>query len=526
MSSVAMSNCLLAELERASAFPSHVTFATPSGETKTTFAEIWELSGLAATAISTFPSSRVAGMMDASLSMVACMVGCMRAGRDFVSVPRPPHGLGADALPEHLRQILAAAGATSMVVPAELANSMAAALPSLPVQSSDSLLRGPSTRRVGQPAGALIQCSSGSTNRPKAVKLSSNAIATSVLATLDVIELGAGDVSCHWVPLSHDMGLVGGLLTSWLGCARKPGGSPLVYHCTSPELFLARPLGWLERCSSKRATFTTAPAFAYELVSRLIGRGRTPLELSSLRICGVGAEPISPETLRGFAAAARAYGFNERALCPGYGLAEATLVVTLVAPSEDWSTATIRVDGRDAEYVSCGRPIACVEVQAPSSECSPGRIMIRGPALGEVAQQSDQPGWYDTRDVGVVSNGELFVTGRADDLLLVGGQGLHAWEIERIANACAGVRWGSAVAVADGFGRYTVLFEAPRVQVSPEACFGIRRALVSALGIGPAAVGCLPRGFVPKTPSGKIRRSLIRDDLKRFVTACRQYEEY
>jgi len=511
-----------------------VQFVTPRGVRETTFADLWLLSGRAARAVKKLPAGRVAGILTPSPEMVAFFVGCLRAGRDFVSLPLPGRGQEADAYQAQLRLIAELSEASVVTVEAAYADLLrAVGAPSVPIAVVEGLLEAVGEATVGSPGdpepGDLIQFSSGTTGAPKGVRLAGTALGASVEATLDALGVGgAPEVFCAWVPLSHDMGLVGGLLGSWVGNTRtRPGYR---YICISPELFIARPLLWLETCSANRATFTAGPTFAYGVLARHLARGPT-LDLSSLRAALVGAEPIGPHTLQSFAAGAFPHGFREMALCPAYGLAEAALVVSVVRPGEGWSSRTVSMDGRPGTYVSCGRTLDCVRVTAPDVDTGPGPIRVGGAAICREILSStlSRPGeWLDTGDLGVLAEGELLVTGRADDLLCVGGRNVFAWELERAAATLSGIRSGDCAVVTDGRGRYAVLFEARH---SPDDELGpllreVRRRLVSEAGIGPSAVGCLPRGTLPKTPSGKIRRNRIAADLGHLSRTCLAFEEF
>jgi acyl-CoA synthetase (AMP-forming)/AMP-acid ligase II len=530
------SDDILDLLGRASAHPTSVHFVTARGARETSFGEIWSMSTRAASAIARSGSGApLAGVMTPSPGMVACFIGSLRAGSDFVSIPLPGRGQSAGAYAAQVRTILDLAGVERLVVEAAYAPILGAALPELGerllvaealIEAGDAALR----PRDHEP-GSLIQFSSGTTGAPKGVRLSTAAVGANVTASLEALEARPGEVFCFWVPLSHDMGLIGGLLTSWASCcATGTGAPPGKYVCISPELFLARPALWMEACATHRATITAAPTFAYQLLARHLPRSR-PLDLSSLRACIVGAEPISAETLRQFEESARPHGFGELALCPAYGLAEATLAVSIVPPSQAWSTVHVDTDGRRIEHVSCGKTLRSIEVAAPELERGPGPILIRGASVCEGfvpprGRRSD--GWLDTGDLGAMTNGELLVTGRGDDLLCLAGRNLFAWELEREAAQCADVRSGNCVAVPDGRGRYVIFFE-PVGSAEPgarQALIDVRRRLAGFAGVGPSGVGCLPRGRLPKTPSGKIRRNSITADLAAYTADCTTFQEF
>jgi acyl-CoA synthetase (AMP-forming)/AMP-acid ligase II len=322
------------------------------------------------------------------------------------------------------------------------------------------------------------------------------------------------------------MGLIGGLIATWGGSGR----APYTYICISPELFLARPMIWLEMCSARGATITAAPTFAYQIMARHLPRA-TALNLSNVRAAIVGAEPIGVRTLQAFASAAVGHGLREEALCPAYGLAEATVAVSMVPPEDAWTARSVSVDGRSDDYVSCGRVLDCVELAAPTLGDGAGPIRIRGPAVcsGYLPfREAPADGWLDTGDLGALANGELFVTGRSDDLLCIAGRNIFAWELERVASTVSHIRVGDCAVVPDGDGRYAVLFESRREgEVDfAETLIELRRRLAMAGGVGPSAVGCLQRGTLSKTASGKIQRNLIAANLGRMLDSCIAHKKF
>ena len=518
-------NDLLDLLGRASARPTSARFVTARGTRDTSFGEMWEMSGRAATAIERSPQrTPLAGLLTPSPEMIACFVGCLRAGRDFVSMPLPGRGQSAAAYAAQTRVILELSGAEEVIVEAASAPGFAGAPSEIGGRLSIAeaiVASGEGARPARDRApGDIVQFSSGTTGAPKGVRLSTAAVGASVEATLDAIEVGHADVSCQWVPLSHDMGLIGGLLGTWARMGR--------YVCLGPELFLVRPTLWMETCAAHRATVTTAPTFAYQILARQLDRAPA-MDLGALRVAIVGAEPVGAETLRAFARSALRHGFDERAFCPAYGLAEATLTVSILAPSEPWSTARVDVAGRQTEVVSCGRVLRSVEVLAPEQARGPGPILIRGASVCQELvphRPRRDDGWLDTGDLGALAGGELLVTGRSDDMLCIAGRNVFAWELEQEAARCAGVRPGNCVAVADGQGRYVVMFE-PQGDAAPrDALLDVRRRLAGFAGVGPSGVGCLPRGRLPKTPSGKIQRNTLRAELDRYVGTCCDFQEF
>jgi acyl-CoA synthetase (AMP-forming)/AMP-acid ligase II len=510
-----------------------VQLITPAGARETSFRAMWDLSTRIAGHVQReLPPGRLAGVLTPSPETIGAFVGALRAGRDFVSLPLLGRGQDIAVYAQQLRAIVEAANVQAIVIEAAyegLLQSLPAGFP-CPVVAAERLAERASAGSLwGDPEpGDLIQFSSGTTGAPKGVRLSTGAIGASVEAMLDAIEVGGTpEAFCSWLPLSHDMGLIGGLFGTWVGCARtRPGYR---YVCISPELFLMRPMIWMETCSSIGATVTAAPTFAYHLLSRHLGRGPV-LDLKSLRACIVGAEPIGAETLRGFAAAGSRHGFREAALCPGYGLAEVCLGVSMVPPGEPWSTREVVLEGVKASYVSCGRLFDCVRVDAPAPGAGAGPVRVTGAAAcsGFLPERPGRSEWIDTGDLGVLEGNELVICGRADDLVCVAGRNVFAWELERAASGVPHVRAGDCAALSDGRGRYVLLFESRGADGADieGALVEIRRRLASVAGIGPSGVGCLPRGAIAKTPSGKVQRNRMAAELARFTECCTAYREF
>jgi len=394
---------------------------------------------------------------------------------------------------------------------------------------------------------AMIQFSSGTTTDPKPVALThaqmlANAerITASVFAASRPFEeLVPSGVS--WLPLYHDMGLVGCLLPALLG----PGPLTLI----PPELFLARPSVWLRAISRYRATTSPAPNFAYSLcVDRIRDDEMDGCDLSCWRLAMNGAEPLSARTIRRFEERFARWGFRNDAMMPVYGLSEATLAVTFTRPGTGWKSLRLdaRLLGRGiarplgardsnatkepacgatdepgsgvSEWVSCGAPLPgfALEIRSDGGEVlgerRVGRIHVRGPSVMKgYYGRSDAPicaGWLDTGDLGFLDGGELYVTGRAKDMLVLRGQNHAPQDLERAVDAVSGVRTGCAAAVADlhADGETLVLFveaREPHEELEAEC----REAVLAACGVAPDDVVVLAPGTLPRTSSGKIRRS-------------------
>ncbi|MEU8032763.1 AMP-binding protein [Streptomyces sp. NPDC049099] len=469
---------------------------------------------------------------------VPVVVGAWLAGVDLVSLPLPGRNPN---LPAHLTMIEAIVRRLDLGLVLTADGTPLA----LPTQPAVHFAPFAAAREGGPPLyrsrpGTLVQFTSGSTGAPKGVRISATALAANVEAVIGRLALDEGVRCCSWLPLSHDMGLIGALLTSWAAAGRSRAGEGDILLST-PEAFRRDPLSWLRDCSDHGADYTLVPNFALDLVAARLADGAAPLDLRPLRRLVVGSEPISAATLERFAGAARPAGLDERALCPAYGMAEVGVGVSAVAPGDLWSA--VGVDpaalGRNRwlpdpsatghRFVALGRPLDGVEVEvAPEPDAADGaagtddgthgrighlRVRTRSLLTEYVTTQGTQQvgEWFRTPDLGYVdASGEIFVTGRSQEVIVVAGRNLYATDIERAAQGVSVVRPGNCAAVPGKSGGYAVIAEpVPAGEIGADAMRHFRVALVREIGLGPTEIVFVPRGTLSKTSSGKMRRSEI-----------------
>ena len=381
---------------------------------------------------------------------------------------------------------------------------------------------------------ALIQFSSGTTVDPKPAALSHRAVAAQA-AALNAHwpdEEGCINSGVSWLPLYHDMGLIGCVVTA----LERPGTMTLI----PPELFLARPAVWLRALSSYRATISVAPNFAFGLcIEKIKDEQLVGVDLSTWTIALCGAEPVVPRVLNRFIETFEPFGLRSSALTPVYGLSEATLAVTfsdLGRPfvsrrfdRELLSTAGRAVESEDGlELASLGRPLEGVElriVDGDRSDLPPGvvgEVLVRGPSVMEgyfdrpdATQEVMRGGWLDTGDLGFLHAGELFLSGRKKDVLILRGRNHAPTEVESVVDEINGVRSGCSVAVswlpegADGE-LLMLLVETKRGADRPddaELVDACRRAVRVSAGLELDVVEVLEPGTLPRTSSGKLRRA-------------------
>jgi len=381
---------------------------------------------------------------------------------------------------------------------------------------------------------AMYQLTSGSTGSPKAVQIThANLVANSVgMATAVDLDTST-DVMVSWLPLSHDMGMVGFLT------APMQLGIELV--AAAPDQFLRRPALWPELITRYRGTITAAPNFAYALLARTLERAQPgDYDLSSLRVAINGAEPLDARDVRRVAHAGARFGLPPGAITPAYGMAETTLSITFDTSPQvvnvdtisrrdlhERAVATPDAAGDARSIVSLGVPVIGIQIRVVDERSRPlrprrvGSIEVRGPAVssGYLTDNGwrDGPtadGWLCTGDLGYLDeHGSLHVCGRAKDVIVIAGKNLYPTDIERAACAVSGVRAGNAVAIRvdvdDGREGFAVLAESAQSGDAAEVeriRAEITRAVIQAVGYSPRAVLALPPGTLPKTPSGKLQR--------------------
>ena len=386
---------------------------------------------------------------------------------------------------------------------------------------------------------ALLQYTSGSTGAPKGVLLSHANILANIRAIGEAIAVRPDDVVVSWLPLYHDMGLIG----AWLGALYF--GVPL--SIMSPLAFLSRPSRWLWAIHSHHGTLSPAPNFAFDLAVRKIADDEIQgLDLSGWRLALNGSEVVSPETIDRFTHRFAQYGFKPGAMCPVYGLAEASVGLTISPPGraprvdrverEPFGRAreihaASAIASRPLQFVSCGRPLPGHDLRIVDasnrvlSDRVEGHVQFRGPSVTrgyfnnpEATRAVLRDGWMDSGDLGYWADGELFITGREKDLIIQGGRNIYAQEVEDIAAAVPGIRKGcvAAFGVPDpsrGTERLVVVAETREMSAARRDALrqDVVTAIVSGIGTPPDVVVIASPRAVLKTSSGKIRRAATRD---------------
>ncbi|HYD08679.1 MAG TPA: AMP-binding protein [Acidimicrobiales bacterium] len=377
---------------------------------------------------------------------------------------------------------------------------------------------------------AILQFTSGSTSDPKGVMLPHR----TVLANVDAIATAAhldveDDVLVSWLPLYHDMGLIG-LLTMPMAT-----GTDLVL--AAPQDFLAAPARWMEWLARFGGTATAGPNFSYALAARALRRS-SPLDLSRWRLGLNGAEPVDPDAVEAFLAAGAPHALDAGSVFPAFGMAEATLAVTFPEPST--GLRTDRVDQRVLEsdrYAApssdgrrlalLGRPVPGLEIRVvdPSGHVlgarEVGELQVRGTSVTpgyyerpDVTAATFDGDWLRTGDLAYLVDGELVVCGRIKDVIIVGGRNVFPEDVERAVAVVDGVRPGNVIAFGvDGKrGKESLVVVAEAREADLDAVRAqVRERVLDAVGIPASEVVLVQPGTLPKTSSGKLQRSLCRD---------------
>lgn len=380
---------------------------------------------------------------------------------------------------------------------------------------------------------ALLQYTSGSTSAPKGVVLTHANIIANARAISEAVADRSTRAVC-WLPLHHDMGLIGGALTALYSRSRQV--------LMPPQAFARHPARWLQYLSDVRATVMLAPNFAYAFCAKSIApEDLAGVDLGAVAVAMNGAEPIDPATIEAFETRFAPFGLRPGTVRPVYGLAECALAVTFGEPGR------ARIDGvaadalerngwalpvtgaeRARRFVSVGRPLSAVAVRvvdgagADLPERRIGEVVVRGPSVmrgyyGKPVESAEvlRNGWLHTGDLGYIAAGHLYITGRSKDLIIRFGRNYHAQDIERAAAEVPGLLPGGIAAFGldhpDGT-RIVVMAETRRLDAETQAelTARIRAACHRHFDTGPDDIWLVAPGAIPRTTSGKVRRHACR----------------
>ena len=491
------------------------------------------------------PGDRVAIMLPTSRDFFVAFFGVIMAGA--VPVPIYPPVRRAQ-VEDHLRRqagILRNAQAVHLITDAEirpLGALLKGLTQDLQTVTTVAALGRASPLEKPMPATAettaLIQYTSGSTGDPKGVVLSHANLLANIRAMGQAMDASSRDIFASWLPLYHDMGLIG----AWLGSLYY--AAPLVVM--SPLAFLANPARWLWSIDRHRATLSAAPNFAFELCLKYIrDEDIKGLDLSSLRMVVNGAEPVSPSTIRRFSERFGAYGFRAEAMAPVYGLAESSVglafppvgrlpvidrVQRTALTRDGEAKPAVADDATALEFVACGRPLPGHQIRIVDESGSElpdrrqGRLEFKGPSTTkgyfrnrEKTDSLFRGDWLDSGDIAYVADGDIYLTGRIKDMIIRAGRNIYPHELEEAVGAIEGVRKGCVAVFASrdersGTERLVVMAETRLLEPADHAKLRreITEAALTVIETSPDEILLVPPRTVPKTSSGKIRRSAAR----------------
>lgn len=501
------------------------------------------------------PGARVLVVYPPGLAFIAVFLGCLYAGTVPVPVPAPRRTDGINrwlhiARDAGISGILCAEELLDVLRPLQLAVGHGFALapraadPARPVvfENDGAPFHAPEAKHV-----AFLQYTSGSTSEPKGVMVTHGNLMANLRQISVAFEYGPSDRSACWLPHYHDMGLIDGILS--------PVYNGFPVSLMAPASFLRRPLRFLELASHTRATVIGGPNFSYEhCVDKYSPAAAAGLDLSQIRIAYNGAEPIRPKTLERFSAAFAPHGFRGNAFYCCYGQAEATLFQTGNSPDDPPMILSVsrkalvangsvvdagQGDAHDAlALAACGRPAEGLELALVDPEAGQrvadgtvGEIWIRGPNVtpgywgraklnAETFDQSldGSKGWRRTGDLGFRREGQLYITGRLKDLIIIRGQNHHPEDIEQSVfsshSALAQGRAGVFPIEVDGEEQVGIVCELTREGMrdldTDEVIRAIRGAVSRNHNVRAAVIALLRPSSLPRTPSGKVRRFACR----------------
>lgn len=485
-------------------------------------------------------------MLPTSLDYFLAFLGVMLAGGIPVPIYPPAR---MSQIEDHLRRnssIVNNCGAGTLITIPEakkVARLLGSLAPSLRnVETVAELASVSGTHRTPETAGsgtAILQYTSGSTGNPKGVILTHDNLLANIRAMGEAVRVTSRDVFVSWLPLYHDMGLIG----AWLGSLYYAVSLVIL----SPLEFIARPKRWLNAIHRFRGTLSASPNFGYELcLKRLKSEDLSHLDLSCWRGAFNGAEPVSPGTVEAFCEHFGRYGFRREALMPVYGLAESAVGLAFPPPgrgplmdvverdrfvSDGRALPAAAGDAKTLCFAACGRPLPGHEVRIvdPTGRELPdrheGRLQFRGPsATGgyfrnpEATRQLFEGEWLNSGDLAYIADGDLYITGRTKDVIIRAGRNIYPQQLEEAVGEVPGIRKGSVVAFASSDSRTAtekLVLVAETAETDQASLDRLRTRIhelsTDLLGLSPEEIVLTGPRTVLKTSSGKIRRSANRE---------------
>jgi fatty-acyl-CoA synthase len=477
-------------------------------------------------AIGIEPGARVAAVLSNCIGACNAIPGVWLAGATLLSLPTMRRGMAPEDYMQQLKGLCSSTGAQVLLLEQRFTSLLDEQEFGTPIASFESLDidAQPTLAPLDDDAPAFVQYSSGSTSAPKGIVLSMGAISRHERILIEQLDLTPDQRGVSWLPLSHDMGLFGGLLLSW-----SAGGCMAL---STPERFLRRPETWLDDAADFDATLLGAPNFGLALATRK-ARVRPPKGRCPLRSLVLGGERIELATIEEAHEVLGPFGVTRTTITPAYGLAEATLAVTLKpidqAPRSLWIDRESAYRGELAitaaqasgatPVVSCGQPVPGASVAVDGEPM--GQIRFRSETLAEgyIDDPQSTAASFDnneflTADLGFMQGEELYVLGRTDDVIVFAGRNIHARDIEREIEQLDGVRLGCSALIdgrVDGQPDVVAIAEPASAGADlPSVASEVARVAFSSGGLHISECVFVAPGKLPKTPSGKVQRYLCR----------------
>ncbi len=462
-------------------------------------------------------------------------------GACVVMLPLPMRMGSLDGFINQTRRRIHDADCSIVLVDAQLAEFVTPTDDDPPFHQLEELVADPATfvaPPIDPESPAVLQFTSGSTSEPKGVVLTHRAICNNIEGARIAADLRPADVLVSWLPLYHDMGLIG------LLCIPMTTGLRLVLG--APQDFMAKPVRWMKWISDFGGTCTVGPNFAYVLATRALRRAED-LDLSKMRTALNGAEPVDADAFRAFAEEAGRFGFPATALFPAFGMAEVCIAGCFPVPGTGLVTDVVDghvleheqyaapVDPSSAnarELAVLGRPVPGLAIRvvdpATGTVCRDrevGELQITGDSLTDGYYQRPDAtaelivdGWLHTGDLAYTIEGAMVMCGRIKDLIIIGGRNIYPQDIEKVVGKMEGVRAGNVVAFGqDGRNskQYIVVVAETKLDDFTELHRDIVTTVTAEIGVPPREVVLVPPGTIPKTSSGKLQRSACKQMVER-----------
>jgi fatty-acyl-CoA synthase len=491
------------------------------------------------------PGDHLAILGPTSRALITTVRGCWAAGITSMVLPLPMRMGSLEEFVDSTRSRIRHGDAARVLIDDALAGFYTPEPGDPPTEPLGAVLAGPGnpgpdaletppddTERI-----VILQYTSGSTSEPKGVMIPDRVLGANIDAATTAVGIQDGEVMVSWLPLYHDMGLV--------GFVAIPMCFGLTLVQAAPQDFLAHPASWMQWISDHRGTVTAGPNFSWVLATRALRRA-TDLDLSSMRIALSGAEPVDPAAVEAFVAEARRFGFPDGAVFPAFGMAEVAIAGAFPPPGR--GLLCDAVDRLVLERDRVAKPVAAFDPDDPDHRrlpllgtpvpglefriCDPdtgedlperhvGELLIRGTSVTpgyykrpEATAELFRDGWLCTGDLGYMLDGELVLCGRIKDVIIVGGRNVFPEDIERAVGGIEGVRAGNVIALGvEGYkGKETVVVVA---EVRGDDLDAIRQAIhtrtLEVCGLPPRDVMLVKAGTLPKTSSGKLQRAKCRE---------------